>query len=154
MNVDVKKFIEEHIDLIEDNQWEEVYDKLKIDVRGEFTQIMLEASIDALKSLDYIPDGYLNNADITSFEVPKGIKRINDHAFFACRNLQEFIIPNSVEYIGAFVFGKCPLLKEIIYVGTKREWRAIPKSKMWRTSSYVEFINCSDGYVTLKSKKY
>ena len=141
MNLEVKEFIEKHINLIENDDWKQIYklwnDSGVPEYTGKFTLVMQESGIDTLKGLDYIPMDYLGNTNITTFEVPQGIKGIYGYAFFACRDLQEFIIPNSVEYIGDVVFGKCPLLKEITYLGTKNEWRAISKGKLWKSSMYV-----------------
>ena len=61
----VKKFIEKNIDLIEDNKWKEVYNEASEPLTfvgvGELTSTLLEADIDPLDYLGYIPSGYLCN---------------------------------------------------------------------------------------------
>ena len=118
MNRRVKKFIEENINLIENNRWEEIYNKagknLQSNEIGEFTQIMLEAYIDPLNYLDYVPMCYLRNSDISGgFNRPRGIKAIGNHAFYYCRSLTSVTIPNSVMSIGDYAFAQCDSLTNI-----------------------------------------
>jgi len=44
----------------------------------------------------------------------KGLKKIGADAFYGCSNLEEVIIPNSVEQIGNFAFYGCKNLRELI----------------------------------------
>ena len=119
ISAEVKEFIEENIDLIEDNKWEEVYESIYPQLGlyhiGEFTQIILEANINPLEYMDYIPYGYLyNSSDLENFTIPDHIKTIGDWAFRGCSGLMGIDIPNSVESIGDYAFQFCEGLTNII----------------------------------------
>lgn len=75
-------------------------------------------------------DGVLYNADGTEllaypnmhgakYEVPEGVIRIGNKAFKDCINLEELILPSTLEYIGINAFYRCENLKRII-VNNKR----------------------------------
>ena len=113
MNNEVKKFIEQHIDLIEDNKWEEIYREYNrmsfiTCPIGKFTCIMLEAGINPLEYINYIPKNYLRGSDISGkFIIPNGITDIGDYAFYDCYELTGVTIPGSVTSIGYAVFWGC-----------------------------------------------
>lgn len=115
INDGVKEFIENHIDLIENNEWEEVYNStyyLSFNTIGEFTQTMLEANINPLNYLDYIPDYYLYNSNISGkFVIPNNITNIGEEAFRGCSSLTSITIPDSVTSIGSDAFSNCSELK-------------------------------------------
>ena len=135
MDILVKDFIEENIDLIEDNKWEEVYNnasELPLSSREALTSILLEADIDPLNYLNYIPDFYLAGQDINSFNIPSHIKRINKFAFYYCTSLTNVTIPDSVTSIGYVAFHSCYSLTSIKFNGTKAQWKAISKGSDWK----------------------
>lgn len=114
MNSYAQKFIEKHIKLIDKDdfktlyeeslQWEDFYE-------GNFTPILtktlLEANINPLEYLDYIPSYYMYEEDITEFEIPEHIERIGDSAFEYCDKLTKITIPYNVSEVGNFVFSSC-----------------------------------------------
>lgn len=51
--------------------------------------------------------------DITSVNIPDGVKKIGDKAFFDCKNLENIKIPDSVESIEKNAFMHCASLKSI-----------------------------------------
>lgn len=53
------------------------------------------------------------NSNIEKIIIPKSIKKINKHAFFACKKLKSVEIPNSVEEMGDCVFANCYSLKDV-----------------------------------------
>ncbi|MBR4063417.1 MAG: leucine-rich repeat protein [Clostridia bacterium] len=55
---------------------------------------------------------YLNGKIITDLVIPDGVAKINGNAF-AGTGIKSVIIPESVEYIGVYVFSNCQSLKEI-----------------------------------------
>ena len=112
MNEQLKKFIEDNIELIENNDWEKVYDKI---FPTGFTDTLLECDINPLElGLNYIPDRFLNNSKIKNFVIPNNIRKIGEWAFHWCINLTSITIPDSVTSIGDYAFYDCSNLTSII----------------------------------------
>ena len=82
----IKEWIETHIELIEKEQFDELYKHQEVDT-SIVTQILLQAGIDPLKNLDHIPNNYLSGSNISSFSVPTNITRIGSSAFWNCECL-------------------------------------------------------------------
>lgn len=79
MNPIIQKFIEENIDYIEDENFDVVYDKVRMDLSisiGELTDVFYDAGIDPLASLTEIPPLFLDGSKITALVVPENIKKI------------------------------------------------------------------------------
>ena len=116
LTFEVKEFIEDNIDLIEDRAWDQIYDNARFNLdsgsTGSFTLAMLEIGEDPLKSLDYVPDYYLSDAKIDSFTIPNHILELSEGCF-SYSSLKEIIIPDSVTTIGMYAFYECPQLKRV-----------------------------------------
>ena len=103
---------------------------------GEFTKFWLNKNIHPEKYLTKLPDYFLSNTTITSFEIPSNITIIDSRAFYncsklasvtignsvtsiynsafeGCSSLVSITIPDSVTSIGDFVFYKCDSLESI-----------------------------------------
>ena len=158
MDEQVKKFIEDNINLIEDDtkeSWEEIYEnaclKNEEHLKGKFTEVLLQAHINPLYKMNYIPNYFLSDSNIEYFEIPPNIIKIEYWAFSNCKNLSKIIWPTSVKELGSSIFASCNKLKEITFLGTKKEWRKIPKIRniSWRGYSYIKKIICTDGEIEL-----
>lgn len=106
----VKQFIEKNIDLIEENKWEEVYQKANATLTyhtGKFTEFILEADIHPEGYLHRLPTNFLSYASITKFEIPSNITSIDSSAFAYCNTLKSMAIGNSVTEIGSLAFYDC-----------------------------------------------
>ena len=81
----------------------------------------------------------------------KPVTKIGSSAFYKCSSLTSITIPNSVTSIGDDVFSDCINLKEIRYLGTKKEalTKLNVKIKGWRGDSLIEKIICTDGVIEL-----
>ena len=193
---EVEKFIKENINLIQNQNWEEIYKK---DFPDNFTETLLNCGINPLEQgLNYIPNKFLYNCkNIKEFTIPNSVTSIGDYAFalcdsltnieipnsvtsisrdafamctsltniiignsvtsigyrafYNCDSLTSIEIPNSVTSIGNGVFSDCINLKEIRYLGTKKEalTKLNVKIKGWRGDSLIEKIICTDGVIEL-----
>ena len=65
------------------------------------------------ENLEYIPMYLINGTDVTSVEIPEGVKSIKYGAFDLCRDLASVKLPESLEVIGPNAFSACSSLKEI-----------------------------------------
>jgi hypothetical protein len=86
-------------------------------------------------------------------EIPNGVEMIDDYAFEDHNDLISMILPDSVRTIGKGVFWGCGSLKNIIYKGTKAQWRTVFKGEYWdgRISDILDMkkenyiVHCVDG---------
>lgn len=53
-------------------------------------------------------------SDISSVSIPSSIKRIEDKAFYYCKNLTSIVIPSTVEYVGTNAFEECLKLSSVV----------------------------------------
>ena len=71
-----------------------------------------------------------------------------DCAFYNCSLLTSVTIGNDVIYIEDRVFGRCRMLTDIIYNGTKAEWQKITKGGQWEWYTGNFTVHCTDGDLT------
>ena len=113
---DVKQLIEDNIHLIEGNYWDIMYSRVRQKdplLTPYFTEVMLEAGLNPLEYMTYVPDRYVMGRDNVTgkFVIPNGITRIGEEAFSTCYYLTDVIIPNSVKIIDGGAFSFCHGLK-------------------------------------------
>ena len=75
--------------------------------------------------------------------IPEGVTTIEDLAF-SHSNIIEVELPSTLESIGADVFTNTPMLKKLVYNGTKTEWEQVTKSLVWCTVTHKITIKCTD----------
>ncbi len=92
---------------------------------------------------------FIDNENIRSITIPKGIDKIGKYAFSGCNNLTEVIISNSVTEIGDSAFSECELLSNITYNGTINEWKSIKFGDEWAYGIPADVVHCSDGDVKI-----
>ena len=127
---------------INEENFASVYNQTKISTTSEsdlipkLTEIFLQVGINPLIYLTQIPEHYLQESDITHFNVPSniinigrmafygchslanlsismGVKEIADNAFAYCDSLENLILPDSVVYLGWDAFQFCTQLKQV-----------------------------------------
>ena len=114
MTNQVKDFIEENAQLLENEDFYEFYQKAyksfehEIDLIGELTGVFLDSGINPLDYLKEIPNGFLSGQSfIKTYSIPGHITSIGSEAFQDCKNLTSVIIPDSVTSIGSGAFSEC-----------------------------------------------
>ena len=70
-------------------------------------------------------------------------------AFSGCFNLNTIYIPQSVDYIGNYIFYASPNIETVYYDGTISEWKAIQKTLSWKITPSVFTIICTDGTIAM-----
>lgn len=162
----LKQFIEENIDLISDNEFNDIYNKIKsYKFTRLFTEAMLDAEINPLNYMEAVPKRYLYESTIQHVDIPIGIIVINAYSFAFCRQIKEVTIPEGVikigegafmscdaleklhlpstlKYIDVGAFRECTNLKEVTFAGTTKQWIAVNDLD----SSLLQFepVKCSD----------
>lgn len=112
----IKEFIEDNINLIEQDTWDDVYRKANNDLKGDtgkFTEIMFEVDIHPEFYLKELPKYFLYHSTIKEFTIPRNITSIGTCAFCACYSLTSVTIPDSVTFIGASAFDGCNSLTSV-----------------------------------------
>ena len=105
----LKDFILSHAEEINNNDFKSVYSKAldeddPTSLVPRFTEILIDAGINPLLYMDYVPDCYAYRLNWTSVVIPNTIKDIGDSAFEGCTRLTSITIPNSVTSIGTSAF--------------------------------------------------
>lgn len=125
MSPELKQFIKDHNDLINENvkeSWEEIYNKIPYEIVGQFTQKILSAGInDPAELLGYIPKNYLRKSNIETYKIPNNVTSIGERAFSDCSSLKNIEITDSVTSIGYGAFDGCSGLKGV-YITDIEKW--------------------------------
>ena len=114
MRDDQKKFIENNIQLIEENNWVEFFDKCNNKSEGVgMGGILYEAKIDWLPYMYSIPTYSFSGSKVSSITIPSNIKNIGICAFEGSKNIEYININQGVTRIEEAAFRSCSNLKTI-----------------------------------------
>ena len=106
-----------------------IQEGLDISIEGiNFEGEQVAYAISSSSELFAVDDGVIYSKDKTelayypmlrtgSFEIPSGVKIINDNVFYKCSSLTNITIPSSVESIGSGAFSGCDNLTSATFVG-------------------------------------
>ena len=117
MTENIKRFIEENINLIEQDKWGKIYEKATNDLiayTGEFTETMFQVGIHPEEYLTELPDWFLSGSSIREFTIPDNITAIGSSVFCNCNSLTSVVIGNNVTTIGPSTFHRCLNLTSIV----------------------------------------
>lgn len=110
------RFVNEFEQLIEDNNFTELYKKaLELGVNlNELGRMFYDAGIDPLEYMTEVPAQFLaNNHDLVEITIPEGITKLCDSCFYDCVNVKEVILPKSVTHINEWALAAMDKLEEI-----------------------------------------
>lgn len=167
------KFLEDHIELVDEDKFELLYGELPIEISWSYlTQILYDCGIDPLQSFSYVPTYFAAQCILPSnFKLPENISSIESHAFLRT-NLTKIDIPARCETIGNIAFGGCTdlsivnigsglreikryafygctKLQIINYEGTLEQWNAVQRADHWLAGNPQRArqvtIRCFDG---------
>lgn len=115
----IKKFIEANKELINNNQFDELY-KLASDElyfsqsTGTLTRVLLSVGIDPLQYMNEIPYCYLySQSPVTHFEIPSNIELIGGSAFSMCEELISVNFGSNVVRVENGAFSDCSNLTKV-----------------------------------------
>lgn len=104
------QYIEDNIEFIDNNKWEEFFSNAPDGVGG----VLYEAGIPFLEEMTYVPPHAFSRCeDISNITIPNNIIEIEDRAFYGCVNLTYVHIPDAVENISSHAFTNCINLEEV-----------------------------------------
>ena len=150
MNIALKEFIERNIGLIENNDFEKLYNQAWANEdefeTGELTKLLYEIDIDPLQKMVSVPKYYLQYTkkdwSFEKFKIPSNIIELEDYSFGLSCRIKELILPTSIKSIGRIVF-EDSLIDNVSYEGTIAEFKRINISYEYQYKGFK--INCSDG---------
>lgn len=88
--------------------------------RNDLTSVIIPDSVTSIgDSAFFLCPG------LTSITIESGVKSIGIAAFYRCTRLTRITIPNSVMCIGDMAFNECTGLKDVYYMGSRKDWKAI-----------------------------
>ena len=176
----VSDYIKNSAEYIDDNNFTYLYNdmwalmiakKFNSEDIGEFTTALLDAGIDMVKYLKFIPafwmcadttytghfiPSHIEGVSIGAFmdssveEIDFGIncKHISESACSGCNYLDTVTLHPNLERISEHAFYGCDDLHEITFTGTREQWLKIEKTPNWhRGAKNLYIINCTDGKV-------
>ena len=74
----------------------------------------------------YVKRFYIRkNMQITKEVLPKGLKKIEEMAFYNCKNLREAVFPDTLKFIGDDIFAFSSDDIRIEYEGSSKQWRKL-----------------------------
>ena len=118
MNQKIKQFIEENKNLIEEDQWRELYRKAYFQLTpmniGAFTNCLYQAEINPLNYLDKVPPYYfafcnpqdLDPLPFKNIELPPNIKSVKAFSF-EYSEFDSITLPQGLTSIGVEAFLSC-----------------------------------------------
>lgn len=113
MTDEQKRYIEANIDLIEQSDWDQLFNVGPWITVG-VGNVLYEAGIDFMAELGYVPDRAFEESNIKTIDIPDRVTSIGTNAFYACHELTSVTIGNGVTSIGSDAFGKCTSLESIV----------------------------------------
>lgn len=149
---DVISFLEENGQLINDNEFDKVYELYRNDrpsLRSVLTKVFYEAEIDPLPYMKNVPSNFATYIDsiknviipgniktigafsfafsenLTEVDIEEGVKIIEKGAFNHCAKLEKIYLPSTLLAIEKGAFDECGALKDIYYGGTPSQWSRI-----------------------------
>ena len=147
MNKEIKKYILDNIDLINQDtkeSWEKFYEfnTLSNDILfSQMNKILLDSGVNPLLKLDKIPAGFFFKWEggLDEYEIPQNIKVIGS-CVFQSSGLKKIKIPKSVVKIETYAFfDGYPNLK-VIYEGSIEDWNNIEKGVLGISSDQVQCL--------------
>lgn len=114
----LKQYIKEHLDLVDEEMYDELYSNCDKYDRADLTEFLLSCDIKPDEYMTRLPDYYLAGSDIHSYHISPTINVIESCAFGSCIELEIIYIPNSVTSIGDYAFNDCESLTSITIGGS------------------------------------
>ena len=127
ISANLKKFIEENKEAIDNSDWKFLSDKLNVTnyaLKTEFFKMLLEVGINPLDNMYSIPPFFYTGILSLSMDkiyIPEHITIIEERAFMYNLNIKEVHLPSTLKSIGNYAFYKCESLNDFYYDGNVGE---------------------------------
>ena len=142
----LKAFIERHINLIENNQFEQLYELTWQDYgdieQGELTQVLESCGIYPIEHIKNLPYRYYAHSNKEEIRIPSNITAIEPE-IIAGSDVRILYLPKTITVTGDEAFILARKLEKIVYEGTKKEFQEIQNIRSAGNRGIK--IECSDG---------
>ena len=101
------------------------------------------------RSLVYIGEQAFCKSGLRSITLPDRIDTLTAKMLYYCESLEEVTLPASIKKMDEGALAACPSLKLINFAGSGADWENIKKHSLWRASTPVLTVICSDGSISL-----
>ena len=122
----LKQFVAEYSYLIDQENFRELFNqaskKISKQDRIKLTKLIVDAELNPAVGLEKLPPNFLEESNITVFDVPEGVVSIGSNAFSYCGELVLIHLPSSLRnsYLGSFY--ECNKLKDVYFNGSLEDW--------------------------------
>ena len=145
-------FIKENTGLIRAVQFNKLFvdalNQLSLKSYLSLIDILRNAKVDVLQYMNYIPVRFFERQNtLYTYKVPENIFSIEDSAFFLCKNLQTIELHKNLKKIAPVAFDGCTRLFQVIYKGTKEDWKKVEVSNIKNNLLFKCGIDCVDGLI-------
>lgn len=150
MRDSVKHFIENHIELIENDDFKSMYIQAESQIPsqiGNLTVNLIKAGINPLDSLSTVWRFMFADSMIDTIYIPDNIEKIDSQAFRSCYFMTDISLPQKLQFIHQYAFFACYELSHIEYRGTVEEFKKINIHSSTFMDCATNTIHCSDGDV-------
>lgn len=115
MTDQLKQFLSQRkiLDLIDDENYTDVYALCDKPNRAELTEFLLSCDIKPDEHMTEIPSGYMFGSNVTDYNISSTVEIIGAGAFGYCNSLTNITMPSKLKTIGANAFYDCIELKSI-----------------------------------------
>lgn len=148
----LREFIETKKDLINSRNFTGLYRSASLylsdTARGELTSLFYKIGVDPLLYMTSMPPYFLYGLHFDKFEVPIGIKDLNNFVF-KNSNINELILPKTLKVIDINAFVLCKI-KSIGYLGTISQLKRITNYYAIIQAG-VNAVECIDGFYDLRT---
>lgn len=153
---DTKDFIKQNAGIIRAAQFNKLFDEasdyLGVKAYYDLISIFVNAKIDVLQYMNYIPENFFTDSDIKNYIVGENIRIIREGAFNLCTKLQTISLPKSLKEIRSYSFYMCTNLFLVKYRGTKEEWKKVKVETIGNNLLFICGIDCIDGLIEYERK--
>lgn len=116
---------------------------------GAFYRCAALEKVTMKNSISYISDDVFKKCEnLKEIRLSNKLQELGSRVFLGCTNLETVHLPKTLQMLGKEVFAGCFNLTNIIYDGTKDNWKLITKGSRWRDSAHkLRKVTCTDGFI-------
>ena len=153
LDKNISPFIEDNIELIDTNNFTELYEKADGWITGDFehakpylTDYLLSCDINPLEYMRKVPSEYMNGWSETTIKIPDNIEVIEAESLNS-HKLKHIILPKNLQKLSLHLNIYNDNNLYLHYPGTEADWRSVVVVEGLDGREYDIYVSCEeDGY--------